>query len=98
LIDEAAASVHKKLLASGVKSLSREDGQAWALFLNSLMERSPQRIEKVERSGSRERIRDELLQRFGSSDFVNRIDWSAMHRNSVRRALVSHISDGAFKN
>ena len=94
LIDDAAASVYKKLLTSGIKSLTKEDRGAWALFLNSLVERGPRRIEKIERFDSPERIRDEVLQRFGYSDFVANIDWSSMHRNSVRRALVSHISDG----
>lgn len=96
LIDDAAALVHKKLLTSGIKSLTTEDRTAWALFLNSLVERGPWRIKEIERSDSPERIRDEMLQRFGRSDFVANIDWSAMHRNSVRRALVSHISDGDF--
>lgn len=96
LIDDAAASVHKKLLTSGIKSLTTEDRGAWALFLNSLVERGPWRIEEIERSDSPEKIRDEMFQRLGHSNYVAKIDWSAMHRNSVRRALVSHISDKSF--
>lgn len=96
LIDAAAATVHQKLLASGIKSLTSQDRGVWALFLNSLMERGPGRIEEVEQSDSPEKIRNEIFQRLGRRDFLNKIDWSAMHRNSVRRALVDYISDGAF--
>lgn len=96
LIDDAAASVHQKLLASGIKSLSSEDRAVWALFLNSLMERGPDRIEQIELCDSPEKIKDEIFLRLGCPDFLRKIDWSAMHRNSVRRALVNYISDGAF--
>jgi hypothetical protein len=96
LINNAAASVHQKLLASGIKSLTSEDRVVWALFLNSLLERGPERIEEIELCDSPEKIRDDISLRLGCSDFLHKIDWSAMHRNSVRRALVNYISDGAF--
>ncbi len=96
LIDDAAALVHQKLLASGIKSLTGEDRAVWALFLNSLMERGPDRIEEIEQFDSSEKIRDEVLRRWGNSDFLSKIDWAAMQRNSVRRALVNYISDGSF--
>lgn len=96
LIDDAAALVHQKLLASGIRSLTGEDRNTWALFLNSLMERGPDRLEEIELCDSPEKIRDEVFQRWGNSDFLRKIDWSAMQRNSVRRALVDYISDGSF--
>lgn len=96
LIDNAAAPVHQKLLALGVKSLDGEDRDIWALFLNSLIERGPDRIEEIERCDSPEKIKDEILRRLGSSDFLKKIDISSMHHNSVRRALVRYITDGAF--
>lgn len=96
VIDDAAALVYQKLLLSGVRSLTKEDRAVWALFLNALIERGPDRIEEVERCDSGEKIKDEFLRRWGESEFFNKIDWSSMHRNSVRRALINYISDIEF--
>lgn len=95
-IDAAAALVHQKLLVSGVKSLTGEDKAVFALFLNSVMERGPRRIEEIERLDSPEMIRDEIFELLGCPDFLHGIDWSAIHRNSILRALVDYISDATF--
>lgn len=98
VIDDAAAAVHRKLLSSGIKSLTGNDRSAWALFLNSLMERHPARIGEIEQSDSPEGVRDEIHRQLGRSDFLGEIDWLSMYRNSIRRALVDHICDDTFVN
>lgn len=95
LLDEAAASVHQKLLASGVRNLTTTERLNWALFLNSLIERNPTRIEEIEQSLLAEDIQDECRQRFGQV-FLDKIDFNSMQRNSVRRALVDYICDRSF--
>jgi hypothetical protein len=44
-LDSMASEVHRKLLASGTDGLSSKDRFVWSLFVNSLLERSPARIE-----------------------------------------------------
>lgn len=70
LIDDAAASVHQKLLASGIKSLTGEDRAVWALFMNSLIERGPDRIKEIEQCDSPEKIKEEVLQSLGYPEFL----------------------------
>lgn len=96
VIDDAAALVYQKLFLSGIKSLTTEDRMAWALFLNSLMERRPERIAEIEHLETGEKIKNELHQRLGGAEYLNNINWSSMYRNSVRRALIGYISDRGF--
>ncbi|MBE2272125.1 MAG: hypothetical protein IAE80_28080 [Anaerolinea sp.] len=41
-------------------------------------------------------IRDEIFELLGCPDFLHGIDWSAIHRNSILRAVVDYISDATF--
>jgi hypothetical protein len=96
LIDDAAASVHQKLISSGVNSLSSQDRLDWALFLNSLIERNPKRISEVEQGYSGEEIKQQLIERWGKSEVFENIDISAIQHNAIRSALAYYIADGTF--
>lgn len=95
-IDDGASRVHRKLLATGVRELTAEDRMLWSLFLNSLLERSPTRIEQIEQSMSPTELGAELAQRLGNREWLSKINLSAMCRNAVRRALVDFIRDPPF--
>jgi hypothetical protein len=105
-IDDAASIVHKKLLMNGVSSLSFEDRAIWALFLNSLIERSPERIQRLVKDIDLD-ANDALLKlklRWGSlhgnsthkSQFLKNIDVAALCRNTVLRGITQFIFDDAF--
>jgi len=96
LIDDAASLVHQKLIFSGVNSLSSQDRLDWALFLNSLIERNPKRINEVEQSFSIEEIKQEFVKRWGKSTFLDNLDIDAIHHNSIRNALANYIADDTF--
>jgi hypothetical protein len=96
VIDDSAALAHQKLLSSGIRHLTSEDRMLWGLFLNSLLERNPRRIEEIEQFDSVENIQHKVIQEFGNSEFLNKLDLVALHQNSVRLALVNFIKDGSF--
>lgn len=98
MIDDAASLVHQKLISSGVNSLSSQDRLDWALFLNSLIERNPKRINDVEQSFSIEEVKQAFVKRWGKSTFLDNLDIDAIHHNSIRNALAHHIADEAFVN
>jgi len=94
-IDDAAAQIHRKILASGINILSEEDRVIWALFLNSLMERTPNKIKEIENSYNIEEAKKEIIHILENTEFASQINWHAMHSNSIRRALVNYISDNS---
>lgn len=98
VIDDAASLVHQKLISSGVNSLSSQDRLDWALFLNSLIERNPKRINEIEQSFSIEEIKQEFVKRWGKSTFLDNLDIDAVHHNSIRNALANYIADETFVN
>lgn len=76
--------------------MSEEDRILWALFLNSLIERNPERIAEIEQYDSIDDIRKELFEKLGHYEFLRKLDVAALYKNSVRRALVDYIKDGSF--
>lgn len=51
-VDDPAATVHKKILASGVRSLTDDDKRVWSPFLVSLMLRGPSMMRHIRERGS----------------------------------------------
>lgn len=96
ILDDAAAKVHKKLILSGLKDISITERYDWALFLNSLIERSPSRIAQVEGENLAETIRKEFIEQWGHSEFLEKFDLDAMSRNSVRYVLIDRIKNSSF--
>lgn len=94
IIDDNAARVHQKLIVSGLGDISEKDRYTWALFLNSLLERGPSRITQVEDADLSDLLRAELMERWGHSEFLDKIDLHAMSKNAVRYVLVDRIKNG----
>jgi len=98
-IDAEAALVHRKLISSGTRELSIEDRCVWALFLNSLLERSPRRIAEIEQSVDAAELFAEFKgywPRLNTQEILNRIDAKSAVRNTLLRALVDYIVDEPF--
>ncbi len=104
-LDDAASDVHRKLLISGVNSLSGEDRYIWALFTNSLIERSPKRIREVllDSNISARSFLDELETKsdspeteFAMKTALVKIDVDVFLRNTVLTELVHYIVDKHF--
>lgn len=96
ILDDDAAKVHRKLNLTGLKDISIKDRYAWALFLNSLIERSPSRVTQVEATDLADTLRNELIEKWGHSKFLDKIDLHAMSKNSVRYVLVNRIKNSPF--
>lgn len=96
-LDSAASQVHHKLLTSGPASLSAEDRLVWSLFVNSLLERSPTRINEVQEDarGVIAKTVAELKERFGIEQFHfwEKLDVAAIANNAVLAGMVKWISD-----
>lgn len=104
-IDAAACDVHRKIAANGVTALSHEDREVWALFVNSLIERSPRRLAEIEAQAAG--IPDETIAEFKRkwpesalrpemAAMLARIDKKAVVENGVRSAMTRYIFDSEF--
>jgi hypothetical protein len=93
-IDNDAAVVHAKLVAQGPAALSSTERETLALFLNSLLERSPRRLAELRKALPdviEEFKRTWPTSRLGPG-FEN-LDWEAMTHNNMLCALIAHIND-----
>lgn len=104
-IDTAASLVYQKLITSGVSSLSTNDRSVWSLFINALIERSPDRINDAERAsdGMYEEVYEEFRSKWGSSvgwprlkELYERQDKDIAIRNAILTGLVRYIYDEPF--
>ncbi len=104
-VDDAASQVQEKLVNHGLASLTDADRRSWAVFVNSLLERSPKRIRELQ--GSAAGVIDTTIARFeqahpGSAPsprmraILARIDKAAANRNAVLSSLTAYIVDPAF--
>jgi len=101
-IDSAASQVHQKILSAGVSSLSTEERHNWSLFVNSLLERSPTRINEVKNS-SKEMVAktiSDLRKVFGESEeksnlhvLWKNLDIDALTHNTVLSSIVKWAED-----
>ena len=66
------------------------------MFVNSLLERSPTRIEEVQATDPSKISRDDLIKKWGHSELANNINFDAMYENSIRLALIDQIRNDAF--
>lgn len=94
IIDDDAAKVHQKLITSGLSGISAGDRNVWGIFLNSLIERGPSRITQFENVDLGDSLRADLIEKWGHSEFLDKIDLHAMAKNSVRYVLVDRIKNG----
>lgn len=99
-IDDAASIVHLKLLNEGVAALSPNERYEWALFINSLLERSPKRINNVLARAKNEA--PQLMSKYqqnlklnsaGFDNLLQKLDMDALTRNAILFAMVQWIID-----
>lgn len=104
-IDSSASLVHKKFLSSGINTLSSDDKVTWAVFMNSLIERSPDRINSFENAS--DDVFDKAFLKFqeqwGASDSWPKIktllesqNKNIAIRNAVLTGLIQYIIDKPF--
>lgn len=100
-LDSAASQVHRKLLVSGASSLSAEERFIWSLFMNSLLERSPTRINEIKERAKETAAEciSELKECLGMPDkdrnyFWKTLDVDAMTHNAVLSGMVQWIRNG----
>ncbi|MBF4990501.1 DUF4238 domain-containing protein [Methylophilus sp. QUAN] len=99
-LDNDASLIHKKLVESGVASLNSDERTIWSMFINSLLERGPVRINEVLEKANAHT--EELIQSmsnllnsspYGQPPPMSYIDIPALARNSVLTGMVHSICD-----
>jgi len=93
-IDADADIVHQKLLIDKRPPLLGHERRAWARFINSLLERSPQRIAEIERLSAVDPKIQNLLRHPVATNLRDgplKADLDAMLRNNLLRALRDFI-------
>lgn len=96
-IDNSAATVLEKLIQQAPSALSESEREYWAIFVNSLIERHPQRLRRHFKSAQVAALarRQHFLTAKSAQDraFYERIltdlDEHALARNCVRRAMAT---------
>jgi hypothetical protein len=105
LIDDSASVVHRKILNSGIQSLTEHDRNCLSKFISSLLERSPSRIRQIselaatgieETLASLESERPEMMARPAFSAVLSAIDKQALARNLALEKITSAINDHHF--
>ncbi|MDP1664980.1 MAG: DUF4238 domain-containing protein [Methylobacter sp.] len=104
-VDNAASVIHRKLLNQGVGALSADDRIKWAIFVNSLIERCPNRLRDIKSRAPDIlfKLISELKQPSPSStlqpqvqSIVDRMDSAAVVHNTVLSMLAPYIVDEPF--
>jgi hypothetical protein len=104
-VDNAASIIHEKLINQGVTALSDDDRINWVIFVNSLIERSPNRLSDIKSKAANipSKIISELKQRSPSTTLqpamqaiIDRMDSTSVVHNTVLSALVRYIVDEPF--
>ena len=98
-IDDAAAPVLLKAATLNIGDLTRDERRIAAVFLNSLLERRPERIEELVRSVVTPDLTEQLARRTHTvrqRQLLNSLDVDAFARNEVLTALQGCIIDEKF--
>lgn len=90
-IDNDAAPIHKKLLLSGFKNVSLEDKYFYALFLRSLEERTPDKINRLFSHFKKESIQNSITQTLNAKKVQTDFDLNAMQENEILLQLTREI-------
>jgi hypothetical protein len=99
-VDDRAANVLTKLLAGSVRDLNTEEMAAWAIFLNSLLERHGSKL--AARDKRSPELADEVYQAFVArcpstggrarlETYLKNVDRDQLSRNMVREHMVKEI-------
>ncbi|NUU34750.1 DUF4238 domain-containing protein [Pseudomonas sp. C2B4] len=95
-IDDQAAIVHRKLLDHGVNALSEEERSIWSMFMASMIERSPKRLEKYKRIAEIDDYVNELHEANPSiARLIEKLDFNvqALRDNTILKFMVERVLD-----
>ncbi|MFU2327811.1 DUF4238 domain-containing protein [Pseudomonas sp. NFX98] len=95
-IDDQAAIVHRKLLECGVGALTAQEKGIWSLFIASMIERSPRKLERYKRLAQVDDYVEELFQSNPKMAAVvekARIDVQAVRGNTILKFMMERILD-----
>lgn len=99
-LDSAASRIHRRLLKCGPGGLADQDRLLWGMFVNSLLERTPERIDQVKRNAQKiaQKSVAELTERSAADgrdpkQVFAALDVSAITNNAVLAGMVRWISN-----
>lgn len=95
-LDNEASIVHKKLLATGLENLTIEDKSTWALFLRSLMERNPERINEVFQFFDHSDLKSKVMSQINDSEYGDYFDVDVMQKNEILLQMTREICNPKF--
>lgn len=104
-IDNSASIIHRKLITLGVRSLSTDERVVWALFVVSLLERTPKRLKEMESKFAHvpgeaiaelECLSPSLANRPWFRALNENMNPEAMVHNAVLKEMTQCISDDQF--
>lgn len=93
-LDDRAAIVHEAILERGLDGITEEDRYLWAVFIASMMERSPQRLQVYkERVGVEEMVKELDAIYPGAEGLVDKFgfDIDALVSNTTLKFMVDRI-------
>lgn len=98
-IDDQAAMVHRKLLDYGVNELTDDERTAWSMFMASMVERSPQRLDRYNDASQLDDYDDDLQGLHPNvAELIERgeLNVGAIRNNTVLRFMVERVLDSEF--
>ncbi|MDZ5602298.1 DUF4238 domain-containing protein [Pseudomonas sp. RP23018S] len=93
-LDDQAAIIHKAILDRGLDSITLEDRYMWSVFIASIIERSPQRLQMYKEQASVQEVIKELNGLYpGAEALVDRFgfDIDAVVNNTVLNFMVDRV-------
>lgn len=95
-LDNDASVVHSKLLKTGLNDLTSKDKHVWALFMRSLIERSPKNINEIFLSIKSSNLKNEVMQKVNDSEFSKLFDVDAMLENEILLQIIHEICNPKY--
>ena len=93
-LDDRAAIVHEAILDRGLSGITEEDRYLWSVFIASMIERSPQRLQLYkERAGAEEMVKELSAIYPGADGLVDKFgfDIDALVDNTTLKFMVDRI-------
>jgi hypothetical protein len=98
-IDDQAAIVHRKLLDCGVNALTGEERTIWSMFMASMMERNPRRLERYKNIAQVDDFIDDLHDAHPKiAELIEKLDFNvqAVIDNTILKFMVERVLDSEF--
>ncbi|MGG7633299.1 DUF4238 domain-containing protein [Pseudomonas sp. ES1] len=93
-LDDRAAIIHKVIIDQGVNAISEEDRYIWAVFIASMIERTPHRLKEYKDRANIEDLIRELNEAYpGADQLVDKFgfDVKALVNNTTLKFMVDRI-------